>query len=84
MYAVIKTGGKQYRVAEGQKLSPNYISELLTVRIDDLTNPAPVGPETSLLKVLLPHAYLRQHAEAAARVHGRAGANVAHKGSDAG
>jgi len=39
MYAVIKTGGKQYRVAEGQKLKVEQI-------------PADIGQEISLDQVL--------------------------------
>jgi hypothetical protein len=64
-------------IAEGQKLSPNYISELLGARVDDLANPVPADRQAPLLKVLLRHAYLRQQAEAAARVHGRGGADAA-------
>jgi hypothetical protein len=64
-------------VAEGQKLTPDYISELLTARVDDLASPAPPSRETPLLNILLRHAYLRQHADAAARVHGRGGADTA-------
>ena len=45
--------------------------------MEDLANPVPADRQSPLLKVLLRHAYLRQQAEAAARVHGRGGADAA-------